>query len=330
VPRPRVFVSRELPGEVIRRLRDAGLSVDVWPLAEPPPLAALRGAASVADGLLTMLTERIDADLLDEATGVRVISNMAVGYDNIDVAAATARGVLVTNTPGVLTETTADLALALLLAAARRVVEGDRLVRSGGWGPWHPSFLLGRDVHGATLGIVGLGEIGAAVARRASGFGMRLLYTSRSPKPQLEAELGLGRRQLDDLLREADFVSLHVPLVAETRELIGARELALMKPTAYIVNTARGGVIDQTALVEALRERRIAGAALDVTAVEPLPADDPLLSLDNVIVTPHVGSATVATRIRMADLAVENLVAFFRGERPRYCVNPEVLGTERA
>jgi glyoxylate reductase len=324
--RPRVFVSREIPGRGLERLREAGLSVDVWPQQDPPPLAALHGAASVCDGLLTMLTERVDADLLDAAPSVRIVSNMAVGYDNIDVAAASARGVLVTNTPGVLTETTADLAFGLILAIARRIAEGDRLVREGGWGPWHPMFMLGRDVHGATLGLVGFGKIGQAVARRARAFDMRLLYTARTPDPDAASSLNAEWRPLPELLRESDFVSLHVSLNESSRNLIGAAELAAMKPTAFLINTARGAVVDQEALVEALRSRKIAGAALDVAVVEPVPPDDPLLSLDNVLITPHIGSATVETRTRMADLAVENLIAFFQGRRPPHPVNPEVLG----
>jgi glyoxylate reductase len=233
--------------------------------------------------------------------------------------------VLVTNTPGVLTETTADMAFALILAVARRVSEGERAVRAGLWGPWHPSFMLGRDVHGATLGIIGLGAIGEAVARRAMGFAMRVLYTSRSRKPEAESRLGVEWRPLDDLLRESDFVSLHVSLSQQTRGLIGEGELRLMKPTAFLINTARGAVVDQPALVEALASRRIAGAGLDVAAVEPVPIGDPLLKLDNLVITPHLGSASVATRRKMADLAVENLVAFFEGRRPLHCVNPEVL-----
>jgi glyoxylate reductase len=324
VSRPRVFVSRELPGSALERLRE-GVAVDLWPQRDPPPVAAFLGAAAAVDGLLTMVTERVDVDLLEAAPGIRIVSNMAVGYDNIDVRAATAKGVAVTNTPGVLTETTADLAFALILGVARRLAEGDRLVRSGGWGPWHPSFLLGRDVHGATLGIIGLGAIGQAVARRARGFGMRLLHTSRTPKPETEAALGVEWRELDALLAEADYVLLTVALTPETRGFIGARELALMKPTAFLVNIARGGIVDQAALTASLAKKQIAGAGLDVTAVEPLPPTDPLLAFDNLVITPHIGSASYETRERMALLAVENLLAFFRGERPPFCVNPEVL-----
>ncbi len=322
--RPRVFVTRQPPGDAIDRLREHA-DVEVWADEEPPSPDDLRQLARDRDGLLTMLTDRIDGDLLDAAQTVRIVSNMAVGYDNIDVPAATARGVVVTNTPGVLTETVADLTFALILAAARRVAEGDRVVRDGGWRTWHPSFMLGRDVHGATLGIVGLGDIGRAVARRARGFDMRVLYTSRRRHPDVEADLGVEWRALDDLLRASDFVSLHLALTPETRGYIGVRELSLMKPTAFLVNTARGGVVDQPALVEALARRQIAGAALDVAAVEPVPAGDALLALDNVVITPHVGSATVETRSRMADLAVDNLIAFFSGERPPFVVNLEAL-----
>ena len=319
----RVFVTRDLPGDGLARLRKVA-DVEVWPEIErPPPPEVLREAARHADGLLTLITDRIDGALLDAAPSVHVIANLAVGYDNIDAVAASERGVLVCNTPGVLTETTADLAFALLLAFSRRLVEGERVVRGGGWGDWRPDSLLGRDVHGKTLGIVGLGAIGLAAARRSRGFGMRVLYTSRTPKPAAEAELGVEHRDLPSLLREADFVSLHVALTPETRRLIGVRELALMKPDAVLINTARGPVVDQAALFQALRDRRIAGAALDVFETEPLSPDDPLLQLDNVLVAPHVGSATVETRTKMADLACDNLIAFFRGERPPTCVNWE-------
>jgi len=321
-PRPYVFVTRELPGDAVERLRSAA-EVEVWPGQEPPPREELLRRAARADALLTLLTDRVDAALLDAAPRLRIVSNMAVGYDNIDVAAATARGVLVTNTPGVLTETTADLAFALLLASARRVVEGDRLARSGGWPTWHPSFLLGHDVYGATLGIIGLGAIGSAVARRARGFAMRLLYCGKRRQEELGAELGARFVPLDTLLQESDFVTLHVPLTAETRHLIGRRELGLMKPDAILINTSRGGVVDQRALCEALRSRCIAGAGLDVAEVEPVPAGDPLLELYNLTLTPHVGSASIATRRRMADMASDAILAVLRGQKPANLVNPE-------
>jgi glyoxylate reductase len=265
----------------------------------------------------------VDAILLSGAPRLRIVSNMAVGYDNIDVPAATAHGVLVANTPGVLTETTADFAFALLLAAARRVVEGDRLARSAGWPTWHPSFLLGHDVYGATLGIIGLGAIGRAVARRARGFAMQILYFDSQRRPELEAELDARFVPLDALLQESDFVTLHVPLTGGTRHLIGRRELGLMKPTAILINTSRGGVVDQEALCEALSSRSIAGAGLDVAEVEPVPAGDPLLDLDNLTLTPHIASASVATRTRMADMAAEVILSVLRGEKPANLVNPQ-------
>jgi glyoxylate reductase len=308
----------------MRRL-EAAADVTVWPDYDPPPRDALIDGASTSDGLLCLITDRIDSELLDASPNLKCVANLAVGYDNIDVAACTERGVLVCNTPGVLTETTAELTMALLLSFTRRVVEADAVVRDGRWTVWHPSFMLGLDLHGSTLGIVGLGAIGLAVARRARAFDMRVVYTSRSPKPDAERELGLEYLSLDDLLRQSDFVSLTVALNEDTRKLIGTRELALMKPGAVLINTARGGVIDQPALVEALRSKTIAGAALDVFEVEPIATDDPLLALDNVVVVPHLGSATVGTRKAMSDLAIDNLLAFFRGERPPTCVNPIVL-----
>jgi len=323
VPKPRVFVTRALPGgDALPRLQ-AEAEVEVWPEESPPPHEEIVRRTADADALLTMLSDRIDAAVLNAGRRLRVVANMAVGYDNVDVSAATERGILVTNTPGVLTETTADMAWALLLAAARRVAEGNRLTRTGGWKAWHPSFLLGRDVHGATLGIIGLGQIGLAVARRARGFDMRLLYHSRTRRPEAESELGLEFVELERLLKESDFVTLHVPLSERTRHLIGERELALMKPTAVLVNTTRGPVGDQRALYRALKERRIAAAGLDVAEEEPIPLDDPLLTLDNVTITPHVGSASVATRGKMAAMAVENVLAALRGEQPPNCVNPE-------
>jgi len=328
VSKPSIFVTRALPGDPTPRLREVA-NVIVWPHDEPPPHDELVRRAADSDALLTMLTDPIDAAVLDAGKRLRLVAQMAVGYDNVDVAAATECGILVTNTPGVLTETTADLAFALLLAAARRVVEGDRLTRTGGWKSWHPSFLLGQDVHGATLGIVGLGQIGLAVARRARGFDMRILYHDRTRHPQAEAELGAEYVSLDRLLGESDFVSLHVPLASQTRHLIGQRELSLMKPSAVLVNAARGAVVDQQALCAALKERRIAAAGLDVAEIEPIPVDDPLLTLDNVVVTPHIGSASVATRARMAEMAVESVLQALRGELPSNCVNAEAFSRRK-
>ena len=321
---PRVFVTRRLPGGALDRpARETAF--DLWQDELPPPREQLLRGVRQADGLLCLRTDTIDDELLAAAPGLRVVSTMAVGYDHIDVEAATRRGVLVTNTPGVLTESTADFAFALLLAAARRLPEGERAVRDGRWTGWHPSFLLGRAAHDATLGIVGLGTIGQAVARRARGFQMRLLYSSRTRKPNIEEELGIDYRSFEELLAEADFVSVHVPLTPETRHLFDDDAFQRMKPTAVFVNTARGGVVDQAALYRALASNRIAAAAIDVTEAEPLATDDPLLRLPNLLVTPHIASASVTTRERMAELAVENLLEALAGRKPPHCVNAEVL-----
>jgi glyoxylate reductase len=312
----RVFVTRRLPGGAVERLA-AQHELEVWPEPMPPPTAELRARAPELDGLLTLLTDLVDADLIAAAPRLRAISNYAVGVDNVDVEAATARGIPVGNTPGVLTESTADLALALMLGIARRLTEGDAYVGRGDWRTWQPDLLLGRDLHGSTVGIVGLGRIGSAVARRLEGFACEVLHTSRQ-----------GGVELPELLERSDFVTLHAPLTPETRGLIGREALARMKPTAYLINTARGPMVDTEALTDALRAGEIAGAALDVTDPEPLPGDHPLLDAPNLIVLPHIASATHATRERMADMAVDNLLAGLAGERMPYCVNPEVY--ERA
>lgn len=317
----RVFVSRRVPGRAVEMLREAGHAVDVWPDETPPDADALRERLRDADAALTMVTDPIDAPLLAAAPRLRVVANMAVGHDNIDAGAAAAAGVWATNTPGVLHETTADLAFALLLAAARRVAESDRDARAGGWRTWSPTAWLGTDPFGATLGIVGLGEIGRAVARRARGFGMTVLAATRTPRPDLERELGVERAALPDLLARADFVTLHVPLGPDTERLMGAAAFAAMKDDAILVNTARGGVVDQEALVEALRAGAIGGAALDVTVPEPLPPDHALFGFPNVIVTPHIGSASRATRARMAEMAARNVAAALAGETPPNPVN---------
>ena len=318
----RVFVTRQLPESALASLAQH-CQLDVWEDFLPPDYEILLRRTAEASGLLCLLTDRIDARLMDAAPQLKVISNMAVGYDNIDVAAASARGIPVGNTPGVLTETTADFAFALLMAAARRIPEAQQYIRDGEWRTWHPTVLSGQDIYGATLGIVGFGRIGQALARRAAGFGMRALAHSRSPSAQM-AEMGAEWRALDDLLRESDFVSLHLPLTDATRHIIGARELALMKPSAILINTARGGVINQQALFQALRDRTILAAALDVTEPEPIPPDDPLLSLDNCLIVPHIASASVATRSKMAQMAVDNVIAGLRGQPLPTCVNPQV------
>jgi len=307
----RVLVTYPLPPEARTLLR--GFRVTTYRGPQPMPRDALAAGLRSADGALTLLTDRIDAAVLAGAPRLRVVANCAVGFDNVDLAAAAARGIVVTNTPDVLTEACADLAFALLLATARRVAEGDRLIRARGWRGWNPALLLGTEVHGATLGLVGLGRIGAAVARRARGFGMRVLYHQRRAAARPPA--GAGRVPLRRLLATADFVSLHVPLTPATRHLIGARELALMKPGAILVNTSRGAVVDEPALVRALATGRLGGAGLDVFAHEPrVPAA--LRRLPNVVLTPHVASATSATRRRMAVLAARNLAAVLAGRRP--------------
>ena len=326
--RPRVFVARRIPDAGLARIAEA-CNPDVWEDDLPPPRDELLRRVVGCDGVLTLLTDRVDDELLDAAgPTLRVVSNYAVGFDNVDVPACTRRGIPVGNTPGALTETTADLAWALLMAAGRRVAEGDRYVRAGRWQTWGPQLLLGGDIHGATLGIVGFGRIGQAVARRAAGFGMTVLYWSRTrAEPEVERDLGATFVGLDELLARSDFVSLHVSLNDETRHLIDAAALARMKPSAVLVNTARGPVVDQAALARALKEGTIAAAALDVTDPEPMAPDDPLLELDNCLVVPHIASASHATRGRMAEMAAANLLAGLRRERLPNPVNPEVYGT---
>jgi len=326
--KPRLLVTRRIPESGLRLARDFFAVVggeDDRPLPREQLLAGIRGT----EALLCLLSERIDSEVMEAAgDSLRVISTMAVGYDNIDVPAATARGILVTHTPDVLTEATADLTWALLLSVVRRIVEGDRLVREGRFEQWSPFLLLGRELSGLTLGIVGMGRIGRAVARRAVGFNLRVIYTRKGgvldPSLVPNGASWEYRASLAELLAEADIVSLHVPLTSGTWHLIGKRELALMKPGAYLINTARGPVVDEASLVEALREGHLAGAGLDVYENEPYLAAG-LADLPQVVLLPHLGSATVETRERMARLAVENLVAFFQG-RPVPCpVNPEVL-----
>ena len=310
----KVLVTREIP--------EAGLEVlegfEVRVLSERPPergelLEAVRGAS----GILSTVTEKMDAEVMDAAgDDLKVIANMAVGYDNVDVEAARERGVVVTNTPEVLTETTADTTFLLLLAAARRLGEAERLLRAGNWDAWGPKQLLGPDVWGKRLGLVGLGRIGQAVARRASGFDMEILYYDKYRNEDVEENLGARYLELDDLLQESDFVSIHTPLTPETRHLISERELGLMQPTAVLVNASRGPVVDEAALADALENRRIFAAGLDVYEEEPR-VHPGLLELENAVLAPHIGSASIETRDRMATLAAENLAAVLRGEEPK-------------
>lgn len=319
---PSVYVTRPIPDKGLELLRTA-CDVRQWEQDTPVPRDVLLHEAAQADGLYCLLTEKIDEELLDAAPNLKVISNMAVGYDNIDVPAATARNVPVGNTPGVLTDTSADCAFALLMTAARRISEAERFVHAGKWTTWSPTLFRGYDIYGATLGIVGLGRIGQAVARRARGFDMRILYYGGSDT-EAARQLGAEERPLDELLAEADFVSLHVPLNDATYHLIGERELGLMKSSAILINTARGPVVDPQALYYALEAGDIAYAALDVTEPEPIHMDDPLLTLDNCLIVPHIASSTIATRDKMATLAAANAIAGVRGERLPHCVNPQV------
>ena len=320
---PRVFVTRELPGDHFAALRsDPQFQLDIWPGDFPPPREDLLDRVRGVDGLLCLITDRIDAALLDAAGAqLRVVSQMAVGVDNVDVDACTARGIPVGNTPGVLTETTADIAWALILAAARRVVESAEFVKRGDWKTWGPLLMAGVDVHDRTLGVVGFGQIGQAVARRAQGFGMRTLYWNRTPRPERAAQLGAQLRSLDQLLAESDFVSLNVALTDDTHHLIDAAALANMQPGAILINTARGPIVDEAALADALRDGRIAGAGLDVTEVEPIDPASPLLTMNNVVVLPHIGSASLATRAKMADIAVANLRAALADQPMPHRVN---------
>ena len=320
----KIYVTRQLPEAALAPLRTCG-ALSVWASEQAVSRETLLHELRDTVALLSMVTERIDDDLLDRAPRLRIVANMAVGYDNVDVPALTRRNIVLTNTPGVLTETTADLTFALMLGIARRIGEGERRVRAGRWPVWSPFVFLGTDVHRATLGIIGLGRIGAAVARRAQGFDMRVIYHNRGRNTEAEAQLGCTWVDMDTLLSESDFVVVLVPLGPETHRLISTPQLKKMKPTAFLVNAARGPIVDARALYEALRNKVIAGAALDVTDPEPLPADDPLLTLDNCLVVPHVGSASIATRTRMATLAAENIAAFLSGQRPPTPVNPEVL-----
>jgi glyoxylate reductase len=322
--KPKVYVTRFLPEIAMERI-NSFCDADTWRGELPPSREVILRKVRDVEGLVCLLTDKIDAEVMSQAPNLRVISNCAAGFDNIDIAEATRRRILVGNTPDVLTETTADFTFALMMAAARRVVEGDRNVRAGQWKTWGPLILLGQDVHGATLGIVGLGRIGEAIARRARGFGMKVLYYSRTRRREVEAELGVEYAEFDRLLTESDFITVQVNLNSETFHLIGREQLEKMKKNCVLVNTSRGLVVDNLALYEALRVSRIAFAALDVTEPEPIPADHRLLTLPNLIVTPHIASASVKTRTKMALLAAENLIAGLRGEMLPHAVNPEAL-----
>lgn len=324
--KPRVYITRRIAQEALDMITQVA-EIEIWPQELPPSYQVLLKKVRDVEGLLTLLTDRIDAALMEAAPKLKVISNLAVGYDNIDVSEATRRGIVVGNTPGVLTETTADFAFALLMAAARRVVEANAFTRKGQWKTWGPMVMLGQDIHHATLGIVGLGRIGIEVAKRAKGFGMKVLYYDQIRRSD-EEEKRLGVEyvsELPTLLSRSDFVSLHLSLSPQTHHLIGAAEFAVMKPTAILVNSSRGSVVDQKALYEALKSRQLFAAAIDVTEIEPIPPEDPLLTLDNIIITPHIASASFTTRTNMATMAAANLIAGLHGQIPPNCANPEAI-----
>jgi len=327
--KPKVYVTREMPERGLRIIKDS-FEAEVWPDYVPPPKKIIIQKAAHVDALATLLSDKIDAEVFDAAPNLKIVAQMAVGFDNIDVSEATKRGIYVTNTPGVLTETTADFAWALLMAIARRVVEADKYVRTGKWKVgWHPMMMQGRDIYGATIGIVGLGRIGCAIAKRAKGFNMTVLYYDVIRRPDFEKEFNIQFTQLDTLFQKADFVTINVPLTKETYHLVDEKKLKLMKKTAYLINNARGPIVDEKALYKVLKESWIAGAALDVFEQEPTPVENPLLKLDNVVVAPHISSSSYETRSRMAEMVAENLVAFFEGKTPPNLVNPEVLKAKR-
>lgn len=312
----KVLVTRKMPHNAIDKLREF-YEVDEWPHEDLPiPRDILKEKIRNIDGLLCLLTENIDEDMISHANTLKGISNMAAGYNNIDIKAASEKGILVTNTPDVLTETTADLTFALLMATARRIPEAENFLKNGEWKTWSPMQLTGQDIYGATLGIIGLGRIGESVAKRAKGFDMKILYHNRSRKPESEKKLGLEYTEFHTLLKEADFICVMTPLTPQTENLIGETELSLMKETSVLLNTARGGIVDEEALYEALESKRIWAAGLDVFKKEPIDLDHPLLQLSNVVTLPHIGSASIKTRLKMADLAVDNLIAVLENQKP--------------
>ena len=321
--KPKVFVTRIIPDEGLAMLRDQ-VEMKVWEDELPPPREVMLREARANDGLLTLLTDKIDAELMDANPRLLVVSNHAVGFDNIDIPAATARGLPIGNTPGVLTDTTADFAFTLLMSSARRISEAVDYVRAGKWKTWGPKLLTGPDVHNATLGLIGFGRIGQGMAKRASGFGMRVLYHDVYRREDLEKSMGVIYADLDTLYRESDFISIHTDLNDSTRRMINARAFAQMKRTAIVINTARGPIVDPNALYDALKSGTIGGVALDVTDPEPLPLASTLYSLPNCLIVPHIASASVATRAKMAQMAAANVLAGVRGEKLPTCVNPEV------
>lgn len=323
--RPKVYVTRQLFDEAMGIL-ERHAEVEVFEGVDNAiPRELLLSKVRDVDGLLPLLTDAIDAEVMDAGSKLKVISNYAVGFNNIDIDAATKRGIYVTNTPGILTDTTADCTFALLMAVARRIPEADRHVRARKWAhAWGPRMFIGTDIHGKTLGIIGLGRIGTAVARRAKGFNMKLIYSDVTRRMGLEKELGMTYKELDEAFSEADYVTVHVPLTEATHHFIGEHQLSTMKKTAFLINTSRGPVVDEDALYRALRDGVIAGAGLDVFEEEPIDPGSPLLELDNIVLTPHIASASRETRTKMAVTAAKNLVAVLQGTEPSNLVNPEV------
>ncbi|MFV9511565.1 2-hydroxyacid dehydrogenase [Tepidibacillus sp. LV47] len=320
----KIFITRKIPEEAIQLLEN-DFVVKIWEEDRPVPREVLLDEVKDIDGLYVMVSEKIDQEVLDHASNLKAVSIMAVGYDNIDVSCLTKRGIILTHTPGVLSDTTADLTFALLMATARRITEANRYLLAGKWTSWSPMLMAGQDVYGATIGIIGMGRIGEALAKRATGFDMKILYHNRNRRPEVEERLGAEYRSFDDLLKESDFVVLLTPLTPETRNLIGERELDLMKPTSILINASRGATVDEEALYQALLNKKIWAAGLDVFQQEPIPKDHPLLQLDNVVALPHIGSASIATRKKMAMMAAEGLRDALLGNRPKHMVNPEVL-----
>ncbi len=326
-----VFVTRMIPDVGLKAI-SAAFETSIWPKEDPPSKTDIIREARRASGIVTLLSDPIDGEVIEALPKLRVISQYAVGYDNIDISTATQKGIIVTNTPGVLTETTADLTWALILSVSRRIKEADKYVRDGKWRvAWGPKLLLGRDVFGATLGIVGLGRIGKAVARRATGFSMRILYHSRTRIDEalaIERSTGATWMDMEELLRESDIITVHVPLTAETHNMLGPDEFAMMKPGAILINTSRGPVVDEEALYHSLKSGHLGGAGLDVFRQEPVSMKNPLLEMPNVVVAPHIGSASIDTRNKMAQICSENLITALHGDTPMHIVNPEVLQNE--
>ena len=318
--KPTVYITRKIPDEIVKKIAEE-CTVRMWGEQDiAVPKSVLEQEIEKADGLFCLLTETIDKTMIEKAKKLRIISNMAVGYNNIDVNAAKAKNILVTNTPDVLTETTADLTFSLLMATARRVVEASAYLRKGKWKTWSPMQLTGQDIYGATIGIIGMGRIGEALARRAKGFNMNIIYFNRNRKQKLEEEIEMQYQDLNSLLRKSDFICIMTPYSSETRGLISEKELSLMKKSAILINTARGGIVDEEALYYALRKGEIWAAGLDVFMNEPISVDHRLLTLPNVVATPHIGSASIQTRLKMADLAAENLLLALKGRIPKYVI----------